>query len=101
MVVAIDFGTTFTGYAYSYVDDKENIHMNPNWAGGKAASFKTPTWVALDKYNELNAFGFEAQSSYNEETEDNEHTVSLYKEFKLQLMKKVCMKSSSYYVFLS
>ena len=31
-VAALDFGTTFSGYAYSFSDDPKNIKVNGNWA---------------------------------------------------------------------
>ena len=33
VVVAIDFGTTFSGYAYSFTHDPENIHIMRKWEG--------------------------------------------------------------------
>ena len=32
VVVGIDFGTTYSGYAYSFADSKETIHINRNWS---------------------------------------------------------------------
>ena len=31
LVAAIDFGTTFSGYAFSFKTDPENIICNKNW----------------------------------------------------------------------
>ena len=41
MVASIDFGTTFSGYAFSFKSNKNDIKMNKNW-GGEAGhqSFK-------------------------------------------------------------
>ena len=41
MVASIDFGTTFSGYAFSFKSSKTDIKMNKNW-GGEAGhqSFK-------------------------------------------------------------
>lgn len=33
VVVAIDFGTTYSGYAFSFTNDPENIHMMKKWEG--------------------------------------------------------------------
>ena len=35
VVVAIDFGTTFSGYAYSFTHDPENIHIMRKWEGNE------------------------------------------------------------------
>ncbi|GFW88613.1 heat shock 70 kDa protein 12A [Trichonephila clavipes] len=34
VVVAIDFGTTYSGYAFSFTRDPDNIHMMKKWDGG-------------------------------------------------------------------
>lgn len=33
VVVAIDFGTTYSGYAYSFTHEPENIHIMRKWEG--------------------------------------------------------------------
>ena len=33
VVVAIDFGTTYSGYAYSFLQDPDEIHMMRKWEG--------------------------------------------------------------------
>ncbi|GBN77285.1 hypothetical protein AVEN_81016-1 [Araneus ventricosus] len=33
VVVAIDFGTTYSGYAFSFTQDSDNIHMMRKWEG--------------------------------------------------------------------
>ena len=32
VVAAIDFGTSYSGYAYRYKDTKEKIYINANWS---------------------------------------------------------------------
>lgn len=71
MVAAIDFGTTYSGYAYSmkgeYERDKLNIHTNQAWnSGGRSLmSLKTPTCVLIRKENtQFESFGYEAENSY-------------------------------------
>ncbi|KAK3856540.1 hypothetical protein Pcinc_037149 [Petrolisthes cinctipes] len=34
VVVAIDFGTTFSGYAFSFTRDPDSVHMMKKWEGG-------------------------------------------------------------------
>ena len=73
MVAAIDFGTTYSGYAYSllgeYNKDKLNIHANQAWnSGGKSLmSLKTPTCILMKKNGEsftFESFGYEAENQY-------------------------------------
>jgi len=33
VVVAIDFGTTYSGYAYSFTHDPDNVHIMRKWEG--------------------------------------------------------------------
>ena len=32
-MVAIDFGTTYSGYAYSFTHDPDNVHIMRKWEG--------------------------------------------------------------------
>ena len=45
-MVAIDFGTTFSGYAYSFTHDPENIHIMRKWEGKI-----TLTIISIDSSN--------------------------------------------------
>ena len=39
MVASIDFGTTFSGYAFSFTSSKQEFRMNKNW--GEAAGHQS------------------------------------------------------------
>ena len=44
MVASKDFGTTFSGYAFSFKSTKEDIRINKNWGGETGhLSFKVRT----------------------------------------------------------
>ena len=46
MVAALDFGTTYSAYAFSLRSSPNNILMNKNWGSGVGfESFKAPTCV--------------------------------------------------------
>lgn len=34
VVAAIDFGTTYSGYAFAFIRDPDSIHMMRKWEGG-------------------------------------------------------------------
>lgn len=81
LVAAIDFGTTYSGYAFGMVGDLENdpmkIHANQAWVSGQKnlLSLKTPTCLLLDENQQFKSFGYEAENQYNnimmdEETEN-------------------------------
>ena len=78
MVAAIDFGTTYSGYAFSFRYDFENdpLKVSANsWTAGSGGlmSHKTPTTVLIDDSGELDAFGYEAEDRYTELADDDAH----------------------------
>lgn len=81
LVAAIDFGTTYSGYAFGMVGDLEKdpmkIHANQAWVSGQKnlLSLKTPTCLLLNENQQFKSFGYEAENQYNnimmdEETEN-------------------------------
>ena len=64
VVVAIDFGTTFSGYAFSFTRDPTSIHMMRKWEGGDPGVInqKTPTCLLCDPDGKFHSFGFTARS---------------------------------------
>lgn len=71
-VCAIDFGTTYSGYAYSTRQDPIKIYC-PHWHSGSTTliSYKTPTTVLLDEHKKFLAFGYEAEKKFLELAEDD------------------------------
>lgn len=79
VVVAIDFGTTFSGYAFSFVPDTSStdgqsptrdgpIHMMRRWEGGDPGVInqKTLTALLLTPEGQFQAFGFTARNLYHD-----------------------------------
>ena len=94
-VVAIDIGTTYSGYAFA---SKQDFECDPpkfntnSWQGSKLLSLKAPTTVLLDENKELVAFGFEAENLFSELVLDNEHKAYFYfHQFKMLLHNQVCL----------
>jgi hypothetical protein len=92
MVAAIDFGTTYSGYAFSTISnfklDPLKIHANQAWnAGGKQLlSLKTPTCLLLNGRKQLVSFGYEAENDYAELVLDDKHHDHYYfSRFKMRL----------------
>lgn len=86
IVAAIDFGTTFSGYAYSFASNKDAVHINKNW--GQTQGFllhKTPTCLLLKPDGQFEAFGFEATSRYNDLTDDEAAEYYYFDRFKMKL----------------
>ena len=67
--VAVDFGTTGTGYAYSFLADDEN-DITCKTPGGQGAD-KAETVILLNRASlEVLAFGAAAREEYCEQDED-------------------------------
>ena len=92
LVAAIDFGTTFSGYAFSFKTDYENdpmkISVNQQWTAGSRSliSLKAPTVVLLDKSKHFLAFGYDAEDKYSElALDDLHHGYYYFRRFKMLL----------------
>ena len=80
MVAAVDIGTTYSGYAFSFWYDHineanpDNIYLS-NWVSedGNCRYAKTPTCLLLDPDGNLDSFGSAAMEKYSSLTDDNEH----------------------------
>ncbi|XP_062609276.1 heat shock 70 kDa protein 12B-like [Saccostrea cucullata] len=62
-VVAIDFGTTFSGYAYSSKAEWTKVFTN-KWTGGLLISYKAPSALLLNPDESFHSFGFDAVNNY-------------------------------------
>ena len=70
IVAAIDFGTTYSGYAFSLKHDfkndpTKNIVTNV-WGASQLMSHKAPTCVLFDENGKFHSFGYEAEENYGE-----------------------------------
>ncbi|XP_062619948.1 heat shock 70 kDa protein 12A-like [Saccostrea cucullata] len=97
MVAAIDFGTTYSGYAIgarSELEEDPPRVFCPVWQGkGDIMSFKAPTTVLLNEKKQFVAFGYEAEEQYAELAEEEEHEGHYYfRRFKMMLYDKVRTK---------
>ena len=89
LTVAIDFGTTYSGYAFAFAENQYKILINSNWSSQAGmVSYKTPTCV-LTRYSkktdqhEFLEFGFKAQDMYVNEAKDKR--LCLFDRFKMKL----------------
>ncbi|XP_061192455.1 heat shock 70 kDa protein 12B-like isoform X2 [Saccostrea echinata] len=92
LVAAIDFGSTYSGYAFSFKNDFQTnplkIYTN-NWSSEQSGgiSYKAPTTVLLNPDQTFHSFGYEAEDKYAELTEAEEHEGWHYfSRFKMKLM---------------
>ncbi|XP_033743258.1 heat shock 70 kDa protein 12B-like [Pecten maximus] len=90
IVAALDFGTTYSGYAFQMRHDYERdpLKINTNsWIGsGKLMSQKAPSSVLLSPDKKFDSFGYDAETKYSELSEENNHKGWLYfRHFKMLL----------------
>lgn len=94
LVAALDFGTTYSGYAFSllheYIKDPLIISTTRWTAGsGGLVSLKTPTCVLFDQTGKFHSFGYEAEEKYSNLALDDEYQDWFYfSRFKMMLYKK-------------
>ncbi|OWF38508.1 Heat shock 70 kDa protein 12B [Mizuhopecten yessoensis] len=72
-VAAIDFGTTYSGYAFSSKDafEEDPLKISTNsWNSGSDLSYKAPTALLLTPKKEFKSFGYTAETDYTQMAED-------------------------------
>ena len=94
-VVALDFGTTYSGYAFNsrgdFNENPLNIRTNQGWQadGTPMISMKAPTSILIRRDGTYVAFGYEAEDKFYSEMEgDDRENVMLFRRFKMKLHNK-------------
>ncbi|XP_045204837.2 heat shock 70 kDa protein 12A-like [Mercenaria mercenaria] len=100
VVAAIDFGTTYSGYAFSfkheYNTDPLKMHAN-EWKNVTQGNMnaKTPTCLLLEPNRKLHSFGNEAKTKYTSLCEEKQHKDwYFFWEFKMTLHHEKEIKSN-------
>ena len=96
VVVAIDFGTTYSGYAYAFRSSPEDIHLMRHPEGGQtvgAVSYKIPTILLLNEQGEFHSFGYEARETYHNLDAEESRKWLYFEKFKMELhsRKVICV----------
>ena len=88
-VVAIDFGTTYSGYAFSFIKDheKDSIFMNREWMNEHGIrTSKTPTSLLLKPDQSFDSFGYKAVEKYAQlQDQSSEQRYYFFQHFKMVL----------------
>ncbi|ESO03024.1 hypothetical protein HELRODRAFT_80861 [Helobdella robusta] len=90
VVVAIDFGTAFSGYAFSFLNDAtKHIHMMGKWENGDPGVInqKTPSTLLLKPDGTFHSFGFTARNCYQDLSPEEAMEWMLFDNFKMSLYK--------------
>lgn len=95
-VVAIDFGTTYSGFALSFLSNEGDagIFLNKEW--GNEQGFQTPkapTSVLLTPNKVFDTFGYEAAEKYAQMEEADDQKYLYFERFKMLLHNtEVCIR---------
>nr|XP_022322385.1 heat shock 70 kDa protein 12A-like [Crassostrea virginica]XP_022322386.1 heat shock 70 kDa protein 12A-like [Crassostrea virginica] len=85
LVAGIDFGTTYSGFAYSFKHEWTKIIVN-QYHGGEYLTHKAPTTLLLNPDKSFCKFGFDAEKEYAALAEDDKHRdYFFFRRFKLIL----------------
>ncbi|XP_060067781.1 heat shock 70 kDa protein 12B-like [Ylistrum balloti] len=92
LVVAIDFGTTYSGYAFSFYNEyklnKNAVHTTLWQAGeGLEKSTKAPTCILFDSRQRFHSFGYNAENTYSRLSDEAQKQCFFFKRFKMSLFK--------------
>ena len=96
VVVGMDFGTTYRGYAFSLSCDELAFYSPQVWNSGHGGmtSLRTPTSLLLNPDQTFNSFGFEAEDKFADLAAKNEHHVFyFFQRFKMELHSKVLINN--------
>ncbi|PWA14623.1 hypothetical protein CCH79_00020705 [Gambusia affinis] len=89
-VIAIDFGTTYSGYVFNITTKKEKSDPYlPSW--GKEYGFdtpKTPTCILFNEDETFLSFGYEAKMAYKEMSREEAEKHYFFENFKMELYNK-------------
>ena len=95
LAAAIDVGTTYSGFAYSFRHEFERDPIkvsSKTWTpgSGNLMSLKTSTCILFDKDGKFYSFGFEAEDKYVDLALDGEENNWYYfRHFKMALYDKM------------
>ncbi|XP_071376346.1 heat shock 70 kDa protein 12A-like [Centroberyx affinis] len=94
-IIAIDFGTAYSGYAFSLSPREAQIQPTvPSW--GKENGFetlKTPTCILFDENEEFLKFGYDAKMAYTRMGSEEAKKNYLFENFKMALYGKQLSKN--------
>ena len=88
-VVAIDFGTTYSGFAFSFNagQEKDEIFLNRDWTNEQnCRTSKTPTCLLLRSDMSFDSFGYDAVEKYADlQSKKEGEEYFFFQHFKMEL----------------
>ena len=90
LVVAIDFGTSGSGYAFSFRHEYKNNPLNISTYTWTGSAYKTPSSILFHPDLTFNSFGEDAEERYKDLCDTGMHQEWYFLHgFKMQLFKAV------------
>ena len=87
--MAIDFGTSYSGFAFSFNkgQEKDAIFMNKDWANEQGSrTSKAPTCLLLTPELTFDSFGYDAMENYAQlQSDQEEREYYFFQHFKMAL----------------
>ncbi|XP_063324930.1 heat shock 70 kDa protein 12A-like [Pelmatolapia mariae] len=89
-IIAIDFGTAYSGYAFSLTKREAETEPRLKYWGKQVSQRtpKTPTCILFDEHEKFLSFGYEAQSAYFRTRGDEARKNFFFECFKMSLYGK-------------
>ncbi|XP_032424317.1 heat shock 70 kDa protein 12A-like isoform X4 [Xiphophorus hellerii] len=89
-IIAIDFGTAYSGYAFNITPRNQKTEPCVRYWGEKSAreTPKTPTCILFDKYKQFISFGYEAKEAYVSRMGTEAKDKLFFESFKMSLYKR-------------
>ncbi|XP_052814112.1 heat shock 70 kDa protein 12A-like [Mya arenaria] len=87
VVVAIDFGTSYTGYAFSLKGSRDVINLQTH--GGKLPADRVPSAMLLNPDETFNSFGYDAMDKYSCLSREARRVYFYFEHFKLLLYRTI------------
>ncbi|XP_054908892.1 heat shock 70 kDa protein 12A-like [Poeciliopsis prolifica] len=89
-IISIDFGTTYSGYAFSLTSREEEVDPHVKFWGEEVGleTPKTPTCILFDEHQQFVSFGYEAKNSYLKQSGKDGRAMFFFDCFKMSLYDK-------------
>lgn len=99
-IIAIDFGTAYSGYAYNITPGDEEIGpILKKWGGELGLDTpKTPTSILFDEDEEFLKFGYEAKTAYINMRGEDAKNQYFFEDFKMALYGRVSPSSLYFHI---
>ncbi|XP_032424337.1 heat shock 70 kDa protein 12A-like [Xiphophorus hellerii] len=89
-IITIDFGTTYSGYAFSLTSRDEEVNPHVKFWGEEIGleTPKTPTCILFDEHQQFVSFGYEAKQTYLKTSGKDGRAMFFFDCFKMSLYSK-------------